>query len=66
LNRFPGIKGELKKDYNIDVNFDGRQEMLKQRRRGNTFKPHRKPVLSAGRRRCDHHDLSIIMGSPKA
>jgi K(+)-stimulated pyrophosphate-energized sodium pump len=46
IEQIPGIKGELKKDYNIDVNFGRAKEMLEANDgAGNTFKATAKPVL---------------------
>jgi len=46
IEQVPGIKGELKKDYNIDVNFERAKEMLEANDgAGNTFKATAKPVL---------------------
>ncbi len=46
IEQVPGIKGELKKDYNIDVNFEHAKEMLEANDgAGNTFKATAKPVL---------------------
>src|SRR5437773_6671625 len=46
IEQIPGIKGELKKDYNIDVNFERAKEMLEANDgAGNTFKATAKPVL---------------------
>jgi K(+)-stimulated pyrophosphate-energized sodium pump len=46
IEQVPGIKGELKKDYNIDVNFARAKEMLEANDgAGNTFKATAKPVL---------------------
>jgi K(+)-stimulated pyrophosphate-energized sodium pump len=46
IEQIPGIKGELKKDYNIDVNFARAKEMLEANDgAGNTFKATAKPVL---------------------
>ncbi len=42
----PGIEGELKRDYNIDVNFERAKHMLEENDgAGNTFKATAKPVL---------------------
>src|SRR5260370_6329448 len=46
IEQIPGIKGELKKDYDIDVNFTRAKEMLEANDgAGNTFKATAKPVL---------------------
>src|SRR6266699_3584420 len=46
IEQIPGIKGELKKDHNIDVNFERAKEMLEANDgAGNTFKATAKPVL---------------------
>jgi len=46
IEHIPGIKQELKKDYNIDVNFERAKEMLEANDgAGNTFKATAKPVL---------------------
>ncbi|HET8923003.1 MAG TPA: sodium-translocating pyrophosphatase [Candidatus Acidoferrum sp.] len=46
IEQVPGIKGELKKDHNIDVNFERAKEMLEANDgAGNTFKATAKPVL---------------------
>ena len=46
IEQVPNIKGELKKDYNIDVNFEYAKEMLEANDgAGNTFKATAKPVL---------------------
>jgi len=46
IEQIPGIKGELKRDYNIDVNFERAKEMLEANDgAGNTFKATAKPVL---------------------
>jgi K(+)-stimulated pyrophosphate-energized sodium pump len=46
IEQIPGIRGELKKDYNIDVNFERAKEMLEANDgAGNTFKATAKPVL---------------------
>jgi len=46
IEQIPGIKGELKKDYKIDVNFERAKEMLEANDgAGNTFKATAKPVL---------------------
>jgi K(+)-stimulated pyrophosphate-energized sodium pump len=46
IEQVPGIAGELKKDYNIDVNFERAKEMLEANDgAGNTFKATAKPVL---------------------
>jgi K(+)-stimulated pyrophosphate-energized sodium pump len=46
IEQIPGIKGELKTDYNIDVNFERAKEMLEANDgAGNTFKATAKPVL---------------------
>src|ERR1700724_1375180 len=46
IEQVPNIKAELKKDYNIDVNFERAKEMLEANDgAGNTFKATAKPVL---------------------
>jgi K(+)-stimulated pyrophosphate-energized sodium pump len=46
IEQIPGIQAELKKDYNIDVNFERAKEMLEANDgAGNTFKATAKPVL---------------------
>ncbi|PYU59431.1 MAG: sodium-translocating pyrophosphatase [Acidobacteria bacterium] len=46
IEQVPNIKQELKKDYNIDVNFERAKEMLEANDgAGNTFKATTKPVL---------------------
>src|SRR5216684_2454569 len=46
IEQIPGIKQELKKDYDIDVNFERAKEMLEANDgAGNTFKATAKPVL---------------------
>jgi K(+)-stimulated pyrophosphate-energized sodium pump len=46
IEQIPGIQGELKRDYNIDVNFERAKEMLEANDgAGNTFKATAKPVL---------------------
>jgi K(+)-stimulated pyrophosphate-energized sodium pump len=46
IEQIPNIKQELKKDYNIDVNFERAKEMLEANDgAGNTFKATAKPVL---------------------
>src|SRR5713226_12110 len=46
IEQIPGIKQQLKKDYNIDVNFERAKEMLEANDgAGNTFKATAKPVL---------------------
>jgi K(+)-stimulated pyrophosphate-energized sodium pump len=46
IEQIPGIAGELKKDYNIDVNFERAKQMLEENDgAGNTFKATAKPVL---------------------
>jgi len=46
IEQVPGIRQELKKDYNIDVNFESAKEMLEANDgAGNTFKATAKPVL---------------------
>ena len=46
IEQIPGIAGELKKEYNIDVNFERAKEMLEANDgAGNTFKATAKPVL---------------------
>ena len=46
IEQVPNIEGELKKDYNIDVNFERAKHMLEENDgAGNTFKATAKPVL---------------------
>ena len=46
IEQVPNIAGELKKDFNIDVNFDRAKHMLEENDgAGNTFKATAKPVL---------------------
>jgi K(+)-stimulated pyrophosphate-energized sodium pump len=46
IEQIPGIKEELKKDYNIDVNFERAKHLLEANDgAGNTFKATAKPVL---------------------
>ena len=46
IEQVPNIKAELKKDYNIDVDFEGAKAMLEANDgAGNTFKATAKPVL---------------------
>jgi K(+)-stimulated pyrophosphate-energized sodium pump len=46
IEQIPGIQQELKRDYNIDVNFERAKEMLEANDgAGNTFKATAKPVL---------------------
>jgi len=46
IEHIPNIRAELKKDFNIDVNFDKAKEMLEANDgAGNTFKATAKPVL---------------------
>jgi K(+)-stimulated pyrophosphate-energized sodium pump len=46
IEQIPGIKEELRKDYNISVNFDHAKHMLEENDgAGNTFKATAKPVL---------------------
>jgi K(+)-stimulated pyrophosphate-energized sodium pump len=46
IETIPGIKQELKKDFNIDVNFERAKELLEENDgAGNTFKATAKPVL---------------------
>jgi K(+)-stimulated pyrophosphate-energized sodium pump len=46
IEQVPGIQQELKRDYNIDVNFERAKEMLEANDgAGNTFKATAKPVL---------------------
>jgi len=46
IENVPGIEGELKKDYNIDVKFDRAKDLLEANDgAGNTFKASAKPVL---------------------
>jgi K(+)-stimulated pyrophosphate-energized sodium pump len=46
IEQVPGVQGELKKDYNIDVNFERAKTLLEANDgAGNTFKATAKPVL---------------------
>jgi K(+)-stimulated pyrophosphate-energized sodium pump len=46
IEQVPGVKGQLKKEYNIDVNFEHAKSMLEANDgAGNTFKATAKPVL---------------------
>ena len=46
IEHIPNIQGELKRDYNIDVNFERAKHMLEENDgAGNTFKATAKPVL---------------------
>jgi len=46
IETIPGIKGQLKKDYGFDVNFESAKHMLEENDgAGNTFKATAKPVL---------------------
>jgi K(+)-stimulated pyrophosphate-energized sodium pump len=46
IEQVPGIAGELKKNYNIDVNFERAKDLLEENDgAGNTFKATAKPVL---------------------
>src|SRR5207344_3417805 len=46
IESLPGIKAELKKDFNIDANFEVAKELLEENDgAGNTFKATAKPVL---------------------
>src|SRR5271165_5653638 len=46
IEQVPNIEGELKKDYNLDVNFERAKHMLEENDgAGNTFKATAKPVL---------------------
>lgn len=46
IEQVPNIKAELKKDYNIDVNFERAKDLLEENDgAGNTFKATAKPVL---------------------
>ncbi len=46
IEQVPGIRGEMKRDYNVDVDFDRAKEMLEANDgAGNTFKATAKPVL---------------------
>ncbi len=46
IEQIPNIEGELKRDYNIDVNFERAKDMLEENDgAGNTFKATAKPVL---------------------
>ncbi|MGH9401702.1 MAG: sodium-translocating pyrophosphatase, partial [Terriglobia bacterium] len=46
IEQVPGIRGEMKRDYNVDVNFERAKEMLEANDgAGNTFKATAKPVL---------------------
>jgi len=46
IEQIPGIEGELKKDFNVDVHFERAKELLEENDgAGNTFKATAKPVL---------------------
>src|SRR5207245_6639680 len=46
IEQIPGIKGELKKAYGVDVNFESAKHLLEENDgAGNTFKATAKPVL---------------------
>src|SRR5213075_1211158 len=46
IEQIPGIQGELKKEHNIDVNFERAKDLLEENDgAGNTFKASAKPVL---------------------
>src|SRR5438105_14617316 len=46
IEQVPNVKAELKKDFNIDVNFDRAKDLLEENDgAGNTFKATAKPVL---------------------
>jgi K(+)-stimulated pyrophosphate-energized sodium pump len=46
IEQIPGIKGQLKKDFGVDVNFESAKHMLEENDgAGNTFKATAKPVL---------------------
>ncbi len=46
IEQVPGVKQELKRDYNMDVNFETAKELLEENDgAGNTFKATAKPVL---------------------
>ena len=46
IEQVPNIKGEIKKDFNLDVNFDRAKDLLEENDgAGNTFKATAKPVL---------------------
>jgi K(+)-stimulated pyrophosphate-energized sodium pump len=46
IEQVPNVKAEIKKDYNIDVNFDRSKDLLEENDgAGNTFKATAKPVL---------------------
>jgi K(+)-stimulated pyrophosphate-energized sodium pump len=46
IEQVPGVREEIKKDYNVDVNFEHAKEMLEANDgAGNTFKATAKPVL---------------------
>src|SRR5258705_1741622 len=46
IEQIPGIKGQIKKDYGFDVNFESAKHMLEENDgAGNTFKATAKPVL---------------------
>ena len=48
IEQVPNIKAEIKKDFNIDVNFDRSKDLLEENDgAGNTFKATAKPVLIA-------------------
>jgi K(+)-stimulated pyrophosphate-energized sodium pump len=46
IEQVPNVKAELKKDYNVDVNFEAAKDLLEENDgAGNTFKATAKPVL---------------------
>jgi K(+)-stimulated pyrophosphate-energized sodium pump len=46
IEQVPNVKGEIKKDFNLDVNFDRAKDLLEENDgAGNTFKATAKPVL---------------------
>ena len=46
IEQVPNVKGEIKKDFNVDVNFDRAKDLLEENDgAGNTFKATAKPVL---------------------
>ena len=59
IEQIPNIKAELKKDYNIDVDFERTKHHAgSQRRRGEHFQGHREARAHRhGRGRRNHHDL---------
>ena len=59
IETLPGIKAALKRDHNIDVNFEAAKHLLEENDgAGNTFKATAKPVLDRHRGgRRHHHDL---------